>query len=189
MLVLNASFATPTAHWRNFENPSSNSKRFSGNVSERKNTNPTAKASTRETLLKTSSTAFRFRVNTRSWIFEFASGVDCWLLTKIWMKSSFKKSRVWDFSLVKSTGWMIYKSAYHSPTGRMVHTFKIIRLAQSLAIHHAYALATCCKRVFDILFTSNSTSSLAFLITAAPPTLDSPRSRKKSHKANCNVIL
>ena len=69
-------------------------------------------------------------------------------------------------------------------------TFNIVRCTASFAIHHAYILAK-----FSILVTifgdvlNSGTSSSARPCISGPPTLVSPRLRRKSHRQNCSVIL
>jgi len=160
--VRKVSIATELAHRTN-----SSSEVFF--ISVRKYTRPMASAWTRVALIKISSIGPLLRVGGKS---APKTGTDTWLLAKSWWKKYEKKSRVRGLRVVKSTG------------------LNIDTATQSFATHHAYAFATLRILVKEISLASKpSPSSFKFLRTSAPPTEASPRSRKKSHRQNCSVIL
>lgn len=160
--VRRVSIATAQAHCTN-----SSSEVFFNSV--RKYTRPMANAWIRVALIKISSIGPLLRVRGKS---ALKTGADTWLLAKSWWKKYERKSCVRGLRTVKSTG------------------LNIDSATQSFAAHHAYAFATLRILVEEISLASKpSPLSFKFLRTSAPPTEASPRSRKKSHRQNCSVIL
>lgn len=64
-------------------------------------------------------------------------------------------------------------------------------VSASLATHHAYNLARCATRLSETLLAAPpdpSTASCIDLTSSSPPTVFSPRSRRKSHRRYWSVI-
>lgn len=140
--------------------------------------------------MNTSSKGPLFLVLGKSLGFELSRGVGSCVPMRTCVNSSVKNWCVCGFRFVKSTGCRVVSENIACTIVTEERTLSIARVHASFAIHHAYALATFLERVLEILPTSKlATSSFRFFNTSVPPTPVSPRSRKKSHKQNCRVMV
>ena len=172
--VLSVSTATPMAHL------TSPCPSWPFKISfDKKWINPWAKASIRMAFINTSSRAPRLRVVGKE---ASTTGMVVCVAMNNWVKRSLKKPVVRGLRSVKSIGSIWNLLSQIKTVAQQQHTFKIERVQQSLAIHHPYAFAIFANRVPETFLTSKPSFSLRFLMTAAPPTVISPRSRRKSQR-------